>query len=189
MSQRKKNNNESYILDPKKIKTTYVSHESSEYLKERRERRKRKHKEFFSLILNIIQTISISVTAYRLSFGYYLIDTVISKTQYLYLFFTIIFFICWFLSRFQLSTSLTFFPKINNNLLLTSGFYYYFQNPIYYFGSLSLFFYILFLNQLKFLFVFFIIIPLQIFRSLKEKKLLRKRFGEAYDEYVSRTWF
>ena len=46
-----------------------------------------------------------------------------------------------------------------------------------------------FIIEFLILLVFAVLIPMQIGRARKEAQVLRERFGAAYDEYRSKTWF
>jgi protein-S-isoprenylcysteine O-methyltransferase Ste14 len=48
---------------------------------------------------------------------------------------------------------------------------------------------LLYLNRPGFLWIFLILIPLQIVRAWKGSRVLKARFGEAYRQYKDGTWF
>ena len=73
--------------------------------------------------------------------------------------------------------------------LVTAGLYARIRNPIYVFGGLTLAGVCLWVGRPLFLLVFAVLIPMQIGRARKEAQVLRERFGAAYDEYRSKTWF
>jgi len=91
------------------------------------------------------------------------------------------------LARIQLGGSFSVRPKAQT--LVTHGLYSRISNSIYLFGGLAVagvFFYI---NQPLYLWVFVVLIPLQIYRARREGKVLEARFGDEYRQYESRTWF
>lgn len=73
--------------------------------------------------------------------------------------------------------------------LVTTGLYSRIRNPIYVFavpGVAGLF---LFLNKPWYFLGFLVVIPVQIVRIRRERKVLTETFGDAYVEYRKRTWF
>lgn len=90
-------------------------------------------------------------------------------------------------ARLQLGRAFSVQAKATQ--LVTSGLYARIRNPIYIFGSLALAGVILWFNRPLLLLVFLLIVPMQIWRASKETKVLRERFGAAYDEYRKKTWF
>ncbi len=93
----------------------------------------------------------------------------------------------WFLARLQLGRS--FSVRAQAKQLVTHGLYSKIRNPVYLFGSLGILGIILYIGHLQWLWVFALVVPLQLFRIRKEEKVLREKFGDAYLEYKSRTWF
>lgn len=91
------------------------------------------------------------------------------------------------LARIQLGGSFSVRPKAQ--ALVTHGLYSRIRNPIYLFGGLAVAGVILYVNQPLYLWVFVVLLPLQIYRVRKEGKVLEARFGDEYREYKSRTWF
>jgi protein-S-isoprenylcysteine O-methyltransferase Ste14 len=91
------------------------------------------------------------------------------------------------IARIQLGGSFSVQPKATQ--LVTTGLYSRFRNPVYTFGSVTAAGLILWLNRPLYLLVFLVLIPLQVWRAGKESKVLRERFGAAYDEYCKGTWF
>jgi len=90
-------------------------------------------------------------------------------------------------ARLQLGKSFAVTPQAK--ALVTSGIYSRIRNPIYLFVdvmwlgvTLALHFYWLFLPLL-------VLIPLHISRSHREAQVLQDKFGQAYLDYRSRTWF
>ena len=91
------------------------------------------------------------------------------------------------LARIELGSSFSVRPKAQ--ALVTNGLYSRIRNPIYVFGSLVVAGVLLYINKPRALWVFVVIIPLQIYRARQEEKILQARFGDEYQQYKSRTWF
>ena len=91
------------------------------------------------------------------------------------------------LARIELGGSFSALPKAQT--LVTHGLYSRIRNPIYLFGGLVIVGVFLYLNQPRLLWIFAVLIPLQIYRVRQEEKVLEARFGDEYREYKSRTWF
>ena len=95
-------------------------------------------------------------------------------------------FVLWSAARFHLGNSLTVSAQARQ--LVTRGLYAKIRNPIYVFGSLFIAGYILLLDRPRWLLIFLVIIPLQLWRAGKEAQVLEARFGEEYRTYRARTW-
>ncbi|MGA3264360.1 MAG: isoprenylcysteine carboxylmethyltransferase family protein [Terracidiphilus sp.] len=91
------------------------------------------------------------------------------------------------LARIQLGQA--FSVRARATTLVTTGLYSRIRNPIYVFGSLMIAGIIIWANRPWLLLIFAVIIPLQIYRSRKEAQVLEEKFGAAYLEYKSKTWF
>ena len=91
------------------------------------------------------------------------------------------------LARIELGGSFSVRPKAQT--LVTHGLYSRLRNPIYLFGGLAVAGIFLFINQPLCLWLFVVLIPLQIYRARREGKVLEARFGDEYRQYKSRTWF
>ena len=141
-----------------------------------------------TIIFTSIQSISVSI-----SLVYYYLHSSISNNNYIIIIrllcflFSLITYILWFISRIQLGTSLTLFIHTNKGPLITTGMYSKFSNPIYLFGTISLFLYILAINY-QYLIIFIILIPIQYIRATLESKALAKKYGDIYDEYINNVW-
>lgn len=96
-------------------------------------------------------------------------------------------FILWTIARFQLGAS--FAVKAEARQLVTRGLYSKIRNPIYVFGSWVLAGGILGFGKPLWLLIFFLLIPLQIWRARKESAVLEAAFGEEYRKYRAGTWF
>jgi protein-S-isoprenylcysteine O-methyltransferase Ste14 len=91
------------------------------------------------------------------------------------------------LARIELGGSFSVRPMAQT--LLTHGLYSRIRNPIYLFGGLAIAGALLYINQLLYLWIFVVLIPLQIYRARQESKVLEARFGDEYRQYKSRSWF
>lgn len=92
-----------------------------------------------------------------------------------------------FLAQYQLGKSFSITPQAR--ALVTHGLYSRIRNPKYVFGLLGLLGIILYSQRLQWLWVFVLLVPLQVFRARKEAGVLSAKFGEAYLEYRRKTWF
>ncbi|UWZ84010.1 methyltransferase family protein [Occallatibacter riparius] len=90
-------------------------------------------------------------------------------------------------ARLQLGRAFSIEAKAS--VLVTHGLYSKIRNPIYVFGALMILGLIIFSRQLWFLLVFAVLIPMQVYRSRRESRVLEEKFGAAYLEYKRRTWF
>ena len=91
------------------------------------------------------------------------------------------------LARIELGGSFSVRPKAQT--LVTHGLYSRIRNPIYLFGGLAIAGAFLYINQPLYLWIFVVLIPLQIYRARQESKVLEARFGDEYRQYKSRSWF
>lgn len=91
------------------------------------------------------------------------------------------------LARIELGSSFSVRPKAQT--LVTHGLYSRIRNPIYVFGGLVIAGIFLYINRPRALWLFVVLIPLQIYRARQEEKILEARFGDEYRQYKSRTWF
>ena len=96
-------------------------------------------------------------------------------------------FALWFVARLQLGSS--FAVRAQAKELVTRGLYSKIRHPVYFFGSLGILGVILYTDHLQALWLFALLVPLQLLRIRKEEKLLQEKFAEAYVEYKRRTWF
>jgi protein-S-isoprenylcysteine O-methyltransferase Ste14 len=90
-------------------------------------------------------------------------------------------------ARLQLGAS--FSIRAEARSLVTHGLYSRIQNPIYFFGGLTLAGLILFLDKPWYLVAFLIVVPVQVIRIGRERKVLTSKFGDFYLQYRKQTWF
>lgn len=90
-------------------------------------------------------------------------------------------------ARIQLGRAFSLQAKATT--LVTSGLYSRIRNPIYVFSALLILGVIIWAGKPELLLLFAILIPLQIYRSRQESKVLEAKFGAEYLEYKRRTWF
>ncbi len=91
------------------------------------------------------------------------------------------------LARIELGGSFSVRPKAQ--ALVTHGLYSRIRNPIYLFAALTVAGVFLYLGKPVGLWVFVVIIPMQVYRARQEEKVLEAKFGDEYRQYKSRTWF
>jgi protein-S-isoprenylcysteine O-methyltransferase Ste14 len=91
------------------------------------------------------------------------------------------------LARIQLGRAFSVQAKAST--LVTSGLYSRIRNPIYIFGGLAIGGFMLWINQPWLLLFFVVVIPMQVWRSRVEERVLTEKFGEKYLEYKRKTWF
>jgi protein-S-isoprenylcysteine O-methyltransferase Ste14 len=91
------------------------------------------------------------------------------------------------LARIQLGRA--FSVKAKATTLVTTGLYSRIRNPIYIFGGLGIAGFMLWANQPWLLLIFVVLIPMQVWRSRVEARVLEEKFGAEYVEYKKKTWF
>lgn len=91
------------------------------------------------------------------------------------------------LARIQLGGS--FSVRAKAQTLVTHGLYSKIRNPIYVFASLTITGIFLFMGAPRLFWIFVVIVPLQIYRTRNEEKVLAAKFGDEYRAYKARTWF
>jgi protein-S-isoprenylcysteine O-methyltransferase Ste14 len=82
-----------------------------------------------------------------------------------------------------------FSVKAKASTLVTTGLYSRIRNPIYVFGGLTIAGFMLWVNLPWLLLIFVFLIPMQVWRSREEAKVLEEKFGAEYLEYKKKTWF
>jgi protein-S-isoprenylcysteine O-methyltransferase Ste14 len=90
-------------------------------------------------------------------------------------------------ARVQLGRAFSVQAKAST--LVTSGLYARIRNPIYVFGGLTIAGFFLWFNQPRLLLCFVVLIPIQVWRSQVEARVLTEKFGAPYLEYKRQTWF
>ncbi|HXQ29159.1 MAG TPA: methyltransferase [Gemmatimonadales bacterium] len=91
------------------------------------------------------------------------------------------------LARVQLGKSFAVTPKAND--LITHGLYARLQHPMYLFLDLAVCGIALALQRSYVFLVLVILVPLQMRNAIRERVVLRAKFGERYDAYRRATWF
>jgi len=91
------------------------------------------------------------------------------------------------LARIQLGRAFSVQAKAST--LVTKGIYARVRNPIYVFGGLIIAGAVIFAQRPRWLVLFLVLIPVQLFRVRKEEQVLEAKFGDAYREYKRKTWF
>lgn len=91
-----------------------------------------------------------------------------------------------FTARWQLGKSFSVTPQAR--ALVTHGIYSKIRNPIYVFSAL-LIAGVLIALQYRALLLLVVLVPIQMFRSRQESKVLEARFGDEYRRYRKGTWF
>ena len=92
-----------------------------------------------------------------------------------------------FVARWQLGRSFSVTPQARQ--LVTHGLYSKIRNPIYVFSGFMVAGILIALERPYALVFLLVLIPLQVLRAQKEAKVLEAKFGEAYREYRTKTWF
>jgi len=100
---------------------------------------------------------------------------------------TIIAFALWIIARVQLGNAFSIGAKASQ--LVTTGLYSKLRHPVYYFSILAV------LGIGVYIWSPFVFIPivllivLEVYRLRNEEYVLAAKFGKAYKEYKSTTWF
>jgi len=87
------------------------------------------------------------------------------------------------------TTGTAFSVQAKASTLVTTGLYSRIRNPIYVFGGLAIAGFFLWVNMPWLLLLFVIVIPMQVWRSRIESRVLEEKFGAEYVEYKKKTWF
>jgi protein-S-isoprenylcysteine O-methyltransferase Ste14 len=90
-------------------------------------------------------------------------------------------------ARIQLGDSFSVSPQARE--LVTRGLYARIRNPVYVFSAILIAGGLLYLDQLRWFWIFLVLIPLQIMRARAEARVLEDRFGDSYRQYRAQTWF
>lgn len=95
-------------------------------------------------------------------------------------------FLLMLISRRQLGKSFSIMPAAKT--LVTSGLYKRIQHPMYFFLDLFLAAVIIILNWPILLWIWAIIVIVQVLQARQEEKVLATAFGTDYDAYRNQTW-
>ncbi len=95
--------------------------------------------------------------------------------------------VLWFVARWQLGTAFTVGAEARH--LVTRGLYSKIRHPIYVFGTMAFLFIGLALQGWAAVFIWAIVLLIQVMRLRREDQLLAQAFGPEYAAYRSRTWF
>jgi protein-S-isoprenylcysteine O-methyltransferase Ste14 len=91
------------------------------------------------------------------------------------------------LARIQLGNSFSITPQAT--ALVTHGLYSRIRNPVYVFGLFLFAGLILYLNRPIYLVLLIPILIIQVVRAKREARVLEAKFGDAYRQYRTQTWF
>jgi protein-S-isoprenylcysteine O-methyltransferase Ste14 len=95
--------------------------------------------------------------------------------------------VLWFIARWQLGEAFSVTAQARQ--LVTQGLYSKIRHPIYVFGTLAFLLIILALQGWPALFIWAIVILIQVTRVRREERVLAEKFGAEYTAYRSKTWF
>jgi protein-S-isoprenylcysteine O-methyltransferase Ste14 len=93
----------------------------------------------------------------------------------------------WIVARWQLGDAFSVGAEAHR--LVTYGLYSRIRHPIYVFGTMAFLFIVLALQGWFALFIWAIVILIQVRRARLEEHLLMDIFGEEYTAYRKQTWF
>lgn len=96
-------------------------------------------------------------------------------------------FLLFALARIQLGQA--FAVQAKASVLVTTGLYSRIRNPIYIFGALTVAGLFLWADKPWLLLIFAFLLPVQVYRSRKEERVLTEKFGVSYLNYKRQTWF
>lgn len=96
-------------------------------------------------------------------------------------------FLLFALARIQLGQA--FAVQAKASVLVTTGLYSRIRNPIYIFGALTVAGLILWADKPWLLLIFAFLLPVQVYRSRKEERVLTEKFCISYLNYKRQTWF
>ena len=94
----------------------------------------------------------------------------------------------WIVAMFYLGKSLAVLP--GGERLVTRGVYRYVRHPVYLGIDMTLFGLFLAVGStVGMIYLFAVVLPLNMIRSHFEEKALLKKFGDPYETYRKQTWF
>lgn len=110
-----------------------------------------------------------------------------STLAYASLFLSICCAVVWFIARRQLGDAFSVTAQARH--LVTRGLYSRIRHPIYVFGTMAFLFVVLALQGWPALFIWAIVIFIQVLRVRREERVLADTFGAEYAAYRPKTWF
>jgi protein-S-isoprenylcysteine O-methyltransferase Ste14 len=93
----------------------------------------------------------------------------------------------WVSARLELGSAFSFKPEARE--LVTTGLYARIRHPVYVFGTLAGLGSLVALQIWPILAFGLALIPITVFRSIREERVLRAAFGAEYERYRAKTWF
>ena len=93
----------------------------------------------------------------------------------------------WAIARAQLGKSFSVTPQAR--ALVTTGLYSRIRNPVYVFSGIWIAGFVMYAGKPRLLWLFLVLIPMQVWRAQAEGRTLEEKFGEAYREWRRQTWF
>ena len=93
----------------------------------------------------------------------------------------------WAIARAQLGNSFSVTPQAR--ALVTTGLYSRIRNPVYVFGGIVIAGLVMYAGRPMLLWLFLVLIPMQVLRARAEGRKLEEKFGEEYREWKRQTWF
>lgn len=110
-----------------------------------------------------------------------------STLAYASLFLSICCAVVWFIARRQPGDAFSVTAQARH--LVTRGLYSRIRHPIYIFGTMAFLFVVLALQGWPALFIWAIVIFIQVVRVRREERVLAETFGAEYAAYRPKTWF
>jgi protein-S-isoprenylcysteine O-methyltransferase Ste14 len=95
--------------------------------------------------------------------------------------------VLWFVARWQLGDAFSVTPQARH--LVKQGLYSKIRHPIYVFGTSAFLFVVLAIQGWSALFIWMVVILIQVMRVSREERILAETFGAEYTAYRSGTWF
>lgn len=90
-------------------------------------------------------------------------------------------------ARVQLGNAFSIAPEAR--FLVTRGIYSKVRHPVYVFSALAIAGMVVYVDRPRWLLIFVVLLPMQVWRARKEEKILTEKFGKAYSDYKKSTWF
>ncbi|KAJ1427471.1 hypothetical protein B484DRAFT_397198 [Ochromonadaceae sp. CCMP2298] len=159
-------------------------------MSEKQLRRRKRRQLLFDLAATVLQSASVGCSMlYYFAHSPHSSSSVVAGVRCVLFAASLVSYVLWFAARVQLGSkgNLTVLAR-SNGPLITTGLYSRLRNPIYVFGTVALTTYLLAISRAWYLLVLLVLVPLQLFRSFVEAKVLRRKFDEQYEEYIKRVW-